>query len=142
MANSLYPLWKQALMSEIPEDKSLDQGGVDPLNGVYVSLVSTDGGYVYSDAHQFYTDITNVVGAPALITTPTVAGKVFSGDTVVFTNVTGPVINAIVLYRANDGASSTWRLVMFEDTDIIGLPFISNGGNIIVKWNVQGIFAL
>ena len=142
MANTLYPLWKQALMSEIPEDKSLDQGDEDPLHGVYVSLVSTDGGYVYSDAHQFYTSVTNVVGAPALITTPTVIGKVFSGDTVVFTNVTGPVINAIVLFRMNEGANSTWRLVMYEDTGIIGLPFISNGGNIIVKWNVQGIFAL
>lgn len=142
MANSIYPLWKQALMREIDENKSLDRGGEDPPNGVYVSLVSTDGGYVYSDAHQFYTDITTVVGVPALITTPTVAGKVFSGDTIVFTNVTGPVINGIVLCRQNPGASSTWRLVLYEDTDIIGLPFISNGGNIIVKWNVQGIFAL
>jgi hypothetical protein len=143
VANSIYPLWKQALMSEIPTDKSLDQGGLDPLKGVYISLVSTDGGgYVYSDAHQYFTDITSVVGTPQLITTPTVAGKVFSGDTVVFTNVTGPVINAFVLYRSNAGASSTWRLVLYEDTGIIGLPFISNGGNIIVSWNVQGIFAL
>lgn len=143
MANSIYPLWKQALMREIDLRKSLDQGGLDPVQGVYVSLVSTDsGGYVYSDTHQFYSDITTVVGTPQLITTPTVSGKVFKGDTVVFTNVTGPVINAVVLFRMNAGASSTWRLVLYEDTNIIGLPFISNGGNIIVSWNVQGIFAL
>ena len=103
MANAIYPLWKQALMREIDEDKSLDQGGDDPPNGVYVRWSRPMNGYTYSDAHQFFTDVTNVVGVPALITTPTVAGKVFSGDTVVFTNVTGSVINGIVLYRANEG---------------------------------------
>ena len=109
MANSIYPMWKQALMSEIPQDKSLDQGDLFPEKGVYVALVSTDGGYVYSDAHQFFTEVTNIVGTPSMITTPTVAGRVFSGDTVVFTNVTGPVINAIMLYRSNAGANTTWR---------------------------------
>ena len=140
--NTIYPLWKQALMSEIPQDKSLDQGDLFPEKGVYVALVSTDGGYVYSDTHQFYPDLTNIVGTPSRIKTPTVAGKVFKGDTVVFTNVTGPVINAIALYRSNAGSNTTWRLVLYEDTGIIGLPFISNGGNVIVSWNVQGIFAL
>lgn len=142
MANSLYPLWKQALMKEIDEDKSLDQGGDDPFNGAYVALVTTEGGYTYSDAHQFYTSVTNVQGTPALITSPTVAGRVFTGDTVVFTNVVGSVINAIVIYRMNDGPSDTWRVVLYEDTGIIGLPMIPSGGNIIVSWNVQGIFGL
>ena len=142
MANALYPLWKQALMKEIDEDKSLDQGGDDPINGAYVSLVSIEGAYAYSDAHQFYTSVTSVVGEPALITTPTVAGRVFTGDTVVFTNVVGPVIGAFVIFRMNDGPADGWRLVVYEDTGIVGLPFISNGGNIIVTWNIQGIFGL
>jgi hypothetical protein len=143
VANALYPLWKQALMREIDQDKSLDQGGADPFNGAYVSLVNIEGGYAYSDAHQFYTSVTNVVGAPSLITTPTVAGRVFTGDTVVFTNIVGAVIGAFVIFRMNDsGPSSSWRLVLYEDTGIIGLPMIPSGGNIIVSWNIQGIFGL
>lgn len=142
MANALYPLWKQALMTEIDEDKSLDIGDISPQNAAYVALVSTEGGYVYSDAHQFYTDLTNIVGSPSRITGPAVNGRVFSGDTGVFTGVAGPVINAIVIFRQNDGTNDSWRLVLYEDTGIIGLPMLPSGGNIIVKWNDLGIFGL
>lgn len=148
MANAIYPLWKQALMRELDADKSLDQGQDDPPNGVYASLVDIQAGsgYVYSDAHQFYTSLTAVnPAAPALIGHPTVNGRVFGGDTIVYTNVSsvsGSKIGAVVLARQNDGASSTWRLVLYEDTGIVGLPMIPSGGNIIVTWNSQGIFGL
>jgi hypothetical protein len=142
VANAIYPLWKQALMREIDTHKSLDQGGIDPVNGVYCSLVNIEAAYVYSDAHQFYSSVTNVIGAPSLLTTPTVAGRIFSADTVVYTNVTGIKIGAIVLYRQNSGAAATWRLVLYEDAGIIGLPMIPSGGNIIVSWNIQGVFGL
>ena len=131
-------------MREIDINKSLDQGGDDPPNGVYVSLVSIDppAGYVYSDTNQFYSDITNVVGTPAIIGNPIVSSRIFSGDAVVFTNVTGSKIGAIVSTRQNAGAASTWRVVLYEDTGIIGLPMIPSGGNLIITWNVQGIFGL
>lgn len=142
MANKIYPLWKQALMRELDEDKSLDQGAIDPVKGVYASLVNIDAGYVYNDAHQFYTSLTNIIGTPCLLTNATVNGRIFAGDTLVYTNVTGPKVGAVVLARQNAGASSTWRLVLYEDTGIIGLPMIPSGGNILVSWNTQGIFGL
>ena len=142
VGNKLYPLWKQALMQEIPEDKSLDLGGDQPVNGVYLALVTTEGGYLYSDAHQFYNSVTNVQNTPTLIANPVVAGRVFSGESVVYEEVTGTVIGAIVMYRSNAGTSDTWRLVLYEDTGIIGIPMLPNGGNIIVDWNDQGIFGL
>ena len=142
MTNAIYPLWKQALMRENDANKSLDQGGLFPVNGVYVSLVTIAGGYVYSDAHQFYSSITNVSGVPQIITAPTVIGKVFDGNDVVFTNVTGTNIGAIVLARQNSGGAGTWRLVLYEDTGIIGMPLATNGGNVIITWNTQGILAL
>ena len=142
MANALYPLWKQALMSELDVNKSLDQDNAD--NGCYLSLVSIiGGGYTYSDSDQFYSSVTGVVSGPVRITNAVVAGKIFSGDIVVFSGVTGAQIGAIVMHRKNPiGASDTWRLVLYEDTGITGLPMIPSGGNVIVKWNVQGIFAL
>jgi hypothetical protein len=142
VSNAIYPLWKQALMRELDVDKSLDQGQDDPPNGVYVSLVTIEGGYTYSASHEFYNAVTNVVSPPSIIGNPTVNGIVFAGDTVVFTGVTGTKIGAIVLARQNDGAASTWRLVLYEDTGIIGLPMSPSGGNIIVTWNDQGIFGL
>src|SRR5262245_30269518 len=127
-------------MKEFEENKSLDQTGD---NGTYVTLVTLFGGaYVYSDAHQYYTDLTGIQGAATEITNPQVVGNVFSGDLVVFVNITGSVINAIVLHRQNGGLNSTWRLVLYEDTGILGFPLTINGGNVILKWNVQGIFGL
>jgi hypothetical protein len=140
VANVIYPLWKQALMREFEENKSLDQTGD---NGSYVTLVTTtSGGYVYSDTHQYYSDITGIQGSASEITNPQVVTNVFSGDVVVFVNVTGTVINALVVHRQNGAANTTWRLVLYEDTGILGFPLTINGGNVILKWNVQGIFGL
>jgi hypothetical protein len=143
VGNAIYPLWKQALMQEVPADKTLDQGGIDPVKGVYVSLVDiTVGGYIYSEGHQFYSSVTGVQGTPQLLTSAAVNGRIFSADSVVFTNVTGTQVGGIVLTRQNAGAASTWRLVLYEDTGIVGLPLVPSGGNIMVEWNTQGIFGL
>jgi hypothetical protein len=141
MANALYPLWKQALMQELPTNKSLDQGDLNAANGCYLSLVNTDV-YTYSDAHQFYTSIAGVIGTPQLITGGTVTGRIFAGNAASYTNVTGAKVGALVMARQNSGASGTWRLVLYEDTGIVGLPMIPSGGNILVTWNTQGIFGL
>ena len=141
MANAVYPMWKQALMSELDVHKSLDQDNIE--NGCYLSLVDiTAGGYVYSDTHQYYNSITAVISGPKRITNAVVSGRIFSGDVVVFTGVSGNQIGALVIHRQNSGANDTWRLVLYEDTGITGLPMIPSGGNIIVKWNDQGIFGL
>src|SRR5262245_11155068 len=142
MANAIYPLWKQALMRDIDTEKSLDAGVFDVSRAVSASLVTIEGGYTYSDAHQFYTDVTNVVIGPVVLNAPAVNGRIFSGQTLVYTNVTGTKIGAVVLVRKNPGAASTWRLVLYEDTGIVGMPLIPSGGNVIVTWNVQGIFGL
>lgn len=141
MTNALYPLWKQALMRELDHDKSLDQGVIDVLKGVYVSMIDTDV-YLYSAGHQFYSEVTAVQGVPSMISNATVNGRVFAGDTVVFTNVTGTRIGGLVAFRKNTGANTTWRLVLYEDSGITGLPMIPSGGNVIVSWNVLGIFGL
>ncbi len=141
VGNALYPLWKEALMQELPEDKSLDLGGVQPQNGCYLSLVDIDT-YVYSSAHKYFSQVTGQQGSTVLITNPTVNGTIFDGDDVVFTNVTGTKVGAVIIARQNAGLNTTWRLVMYEDTGITGVPLIPSGGNILVQWNVQGIFSL
>jgi hypothetical protein len=140
MPNALYPLWKQAIMQQAGLDKSLDQ--TDDAHAPYLSLVTTEAGYTYSAAHQYYTSITNVVGEPAKITNPVVNNTIFSGDTVVYEDIVGTIIGAIVIFRKNAGVQATWRLVLYEDTGVIGLPLTANGGNILVKWNTLGIFSL
>jgi len=140
VANSVYPLWKNALMTEVATNKSLDQTGV---NGCYLALVTIgSGGYVYSDSHQFFSTVTNVQGTPTQLTTPVLTANVFKTDGIVFTAVSGTVIGAFVIYRSNSGPNTTWRLVLYEDTGVVGFPMTPNGGNLIVTWATQGIFAL
>jgi hypothetical protein len=142
MANALYPKWKQALMLEGEHNTGLDQ--TDAANAAYVALVTIgSSGYVYSAAHQFFTDLNSIVGTPQQVIAPVIgAVAIFHASAVVFVNVTGGETDAIVIYRSNSSFNSTWRLVMYEDTGIVGFPITPNGGNIIVTWNTQGIFQL
>jgi hypothetical protein len=139
MANAVYPRWKQSLMTEADTNKSLDQSST---SAPFAALVTTSGGYTYSASHQFYNSLTNIVGTDVAITTPTVLNGLFDGDDVTFTSVTGTVVGAIVIYRKNAGANTTWRLVLYEDTSVTGLPVTPNGGNIVITWNASGIFQL
>ena len=139
MANAVYPLWKQSLMTEADSNKSLNQTG---SNAPYAALITTSSGYTYSASHQYYSSLSNIVGTPQPITTPTVTNGTFDGDDVTFTAVSGTVVGAMVIYRQNAGANTTWRLVLFEDTSVTGLPVTPNGGNIVITWNASGIFTL
>ena len=139
MANAVYPKYKQSLLTEADASKSLDQttANVAP----YAALVDT-GTYTYSASHQFYSSLSGVVGTDQQITTPTVTSGLFDGDDVTFPSVTGNSVEAVVIYRKNAGANTTWRLVLYDDTSITGAPVTPNGGNIQVTWNASGILQL
>jgi hypothetical protein len=138
MANALYNPYKQSLMAG---DTLADLDNDTVNDGVYAALVDT-GTYTFSATHQFYSQLSGIVGTDQRITTPTITNGVFDGTDVTFPSVTGNTAEAIVLYRRNAGANSTWRLIAFIDTGVTGLPVTPNGGNITVTWNAQGIFAL
>jgi hypothetical protein len=138
MANALYPIWKQALMAA-SANVSLDQD--DTTNGPFVALLDT-GTYTYSAAHDFYNDLSGIVGTDQRLTGPSVTSGVFDGSDVTFTAVSGATVEALGIYRKNSGANSTWRLVAYIDTSVTGLPVTPNGGDISIQWHASGIFAL
>lgn len=138
MANALYPKWKETLMNA---STNVDISTNTSTDGPYCALVDT-GTYTYSSAHQFYSSLSGIQGTDQRITTPTVTSGTFDGDDLTFTSVTGVSIEALVIYRHNSGANTTWRLVAYIDTSVTGLPVTPNGGNITVTWNASGIFAL
>lgn len=138
MANALYPLWKENLLQETA---GYDLAGTG-TTGVFVALVDT-GTYTYSAAHQFYSSLSGVVGTDQEIgATKTYTNGVFDGANVTYTAVTGNSVEALVLYRKNAGANTTWPLVAYIDTSVTGLPVTPNGGDITITWNASGIFAL
>lgn len=138
MANALYPLWKQEILKGTSNNLLNSAEGT---TGVYAALIDT-GTYTYSAAHQFYSSLTGIIGTPQEILTKTQTSGTFDGDNVTFTGVTGNSAEAIVLYRRNAGANTTWPLIAYIDTSVTGLPVTPNSGDITITWNASGIFTL
>ncbi len=138
MANDNYPKYKEALLSGAA-NTSLN--AAEGNTGVYAVLVDT-GTYTYNASHEFYTDLSGIVGSAQEITNKSITNGLFDGDNIVVPNVSGSTAEAIVIYRRNAGASSTWRLVLYLDSGVTGLPVTPNGTNININWNAGGIFRL
>jgi endosialidase-like protein len=146
MAPALYPLWKKALMDQGPTTNN-DSGITDSATlGPYCALIDT-GVYTYSAAHQFFSSALSAMVGTAQRITPTattVSGTdgVFDGGDLTYTAVSGASVEALIIYRLNTGANTTWKLMSYYDTAGGGLPVTPNGGNITVTWNASGIFQL
>lgn len=135
MANAVYPNFKEALIGAAA-NSSLN--AAEGNTGVFAALVDT-GTYTYSATHEFYSDLSGIVGTDQEITTKTIVDGLFDGDNCVFPSVSGNSAEAIVLYRKNAGANTTWRLVAYIDTGVTGLPVTPNGTDININWNASGI---
>jgi len=133
MANTIYPLYKQALLGGL--------ANIDVDGGTVKAALVDTGTYTYSAAHQFLTSLSGVVGTAGTITNTTVTNGLFDGDDVTYTAVSGNSAEAIVIY-IDTGVAGTSRLVLYMDTGVTGLPVTPNGGNITITWNGSGIFQL
>lgn len=141
MANAVYPVYKTAILSA---SSNVSLTVDDATDGPFIALVDT-GTYTYSAAHDFYNDLSGIVGTDQRITSPTVGSVsqgTFDGANVTYTAVSGATVEALVIYRHNSGANTTWRLVAYIDTSVTGLPVTPNGGDITVTFNASGIFTI
>jgi len=139
MANALYPKWKETLLQN---DANSALNSAEGATGVYVALIDT-GVYTYSSAHQFYSNLSGIVGTDQEILTKTQLNGLFDGANVTFPSVTGNSVEAIVLYRKNAGANTTWPLIMYMDTGVTGLPTAAlSATDVTITWNASGIFQL
>jgi hypothetical protein len=136
--SNLYPEYKEFILAGAT-DVSLNVGTAP--NQPFCSLNTA----AFNVAHSFYSSLVGTnVGAEQPLLTPSVVDGVFSSIGVLtFPAVTGASISALVLYRHNAGANTTWKVFAHLDSvSISGLPVVPNGGNITVTWNVSGIFLL
>ena len=138
MSNAIYDLFKQEL-AKVNANNALNSA--EGVTGVYAALVDT-GTYTFNQSHQFYSSLSGVVGTDQEITTKTQTAGTFDGNDVTFPSVSGASVEALVIYRKNAGANTTWPLIVYIDTGVTGLPVTPNGGNITATWNASGIFKL
>lgn len=136
MANKVYPKWRAQRMRS-GTDATHALNSAEGVTGVYACLVDT-ATYIYSDAHEFYSSLSGIVGTEQEILTKTITDGVnggnFLGSNLVFPTVSGATAEAIVLFRKNAGANTTWPLISYQDTGVTGLPVTPNSGNINITW--------
>lgn len=130
MASAIYPKAKEALL----------QGSINMSSGTVKAALVDTGTYTYSAAHDFFNDVTGVVGTPQTIGTKTFTNGLFDGADVTFSAVSGSSAEAIIIY-IDSGVSSTSPLIAYIDSGT-GLPVTPNGGDITTTWNGSGIFQL
>ncbi len=126
MANALYDKGRQRFL----------EGQFNWLTDTIKCLMVDTAAYTVNlSIHEFLSD----VGASSRITTPvTLTSKATTGGAadaadVTFTSVSGPSIEAIIIYR-DTGTEATSPLIAYIDT-ATGLPITPNGGDIIVTWD-------
>lgn len=131
MASVIYPKAKEGMLS----------GSFNlPTDTIRAVLIDT-GTYTYSSAHDFYNDLSGVVGTESgVFGSKTVTNGVFDAADISFTAVTGATVEAVVIFQ-DTGNVATDRLIAYIDT-ATGLPVTPNGGDINVAWHASGIFAL
>ena len=131
MASAIYPIAKKAFLD----------GDIDLLNDTIRAVLVDTGTYTYNVAHDFYNDLSGVVGSESgAFGSKTTTGGVFDAADISFTAVSGATAEAIVIFQ-DTGNVATDRLIAYIDT-ASGLPVTPNGGDINVAWSGSGIFSL
>ena len=126
MANTLYDFARQRFL-EAQINWMTDT--------IKVILVDTSAYTPQTSVHQYLSDISSSarIAGPVTLTAKATVGGAADGGDVTFTSVSGPSIEAIVIY-VDTGTESTSPLIAYIDT-ATGLPITPNGGDIIVTWD-------
>lgn len=104
-----------------------------------IRLAMVSSSYTYSDSHQFYSDLTNVIGAAAAyntnITMTTVTMDTtgaISADNTTITDTSATACAALVIYKQGASAAAS-PLICYINAGT-GLPFTPNG-NVLITWD-------
>jgi hypothetical protein len=140
VSNALYPKFKETILNPGTLGTTSNDAVDLADDTIKVALIDT-GTYTYSSAHDYYNDVSGVVGTPQTLASKTVTSGTFDAADVTFTSVSGASVEALIIYK-DTGTASTSMLIAYIDTVSSGLPVTPNGGNITITWNASGIFAL
>jgi hypothetical protein len=106
--------------------------------------------YTVSAAHQFLSSVPSGarISGSVLLTNRTATGGACDADDTLFQLVSGPTIEAVVIYEYGETTpgvedDTLCKLIAYIDS-ATGLPITPNGGDIIVTWDngVNKIFRI
>lgn len=130
MAATFYPKFKTALLKG---DVDLDAATLK------IALIDT-GTYTYNAAHDFYDDLSGVVGTDqtlANVTIGVVSEGTIDADNPTWSGLAGATVEAYVMYIST-GVAGTSRLVSYHD----GVTLTPDGSNVTLNFHANGIATL
>ena len=126
MANTLYDFARQRFL----------EAQINWMTDTIKVILVDSGAYTpQTSVHQYLSDISGSarIAGPVTLTAKATTGGAADGADVTFTSVSGPSIEAIVIY-VDTGTEATSPLIAYIDT-ATGLSITPNGGDIIVTWD-------
>lgn len=115
-------------------------GSAVDLDADTIRLAMVSSAYTYSDTHQFYSDLTNVLGAAAAYNTNVQLSGVtmdataaLDANDVTITDTSATQCAALVLYKQGASAAAS-SLICIVTAASVGLPFTPNG-NALITWD-------
>ncbi len=102
---------------------------------IRIMLIDAAAYSVNLSAHAHLADVAlaSRVATSGLLANKTVAGGAADADDVTLTTVTGPSIEALIIFK-DTGVPATSPLIAYIDAGQ-GLPLTPNGGDVIVSWD-------
>lgn len=102
---------------------------------IKAQLVDAGAYTVNGTSHEFLSDVPvgARIGAPVTLTGKTALAGAMDADNTQFTGITGPTIEAVVIYK-DGGTDGTSPVIVYLDTGS-GLPITPNTGDIILTWD-------
>jgi hypothetical protein len=114
-------------------------GSLVDLDADTIRVAMVSSAYTYSDAHQFYSDLTGVIGAAAAYNTNAqltsvtmdATGAISAANTTI-TDTSATACAGLVIYKQGASAAAS-PLIAFISAGT-GLPFTPNG-NVLITWD-------
>jgi len=128
---ALYPKFKEQLL----------QSQIDSLLTGNVKVMLIKSGYVYSEQHEFVSDVSNYGGGRSgLLQNKSVSNGVFDADDISISVISGGQMVALVLY-IDKGADNISPLIAYLD-DVAGLPVTCIANDIVfIIWD-NGLYKI
>jgi uncharacterized protein YaaW (UPF0174 family) len=135
MSNERYTFANQQFLS----------GQIDWINNTFKVLLVNTANYTFlKDVHHSLSDVplSARIATSGALTGKTASNGVARAADPTINTVSGPVINAIIIFK-DTGNDSTSTLVCYIDTGA-GLPWNPQGANVVIHWDTgpNGIFKL
>jgi hypothetical protein len=106
MANAAYNLWLQAQVGSTPVNWGSDT----------IRVVALSSAYTFSQAHQFHSDLTGVLGNATLASKTSASGVLDAADAVI-SGVLASAVASIVIEKWT-GTAGTSQLLLYFDQGI------------------------